>query len=104
MRYCLEWRLLGREEKCLDRGEIDGGFHERLEAMQALGAFLQQFQVWGRGERDGTWWARRSEEADMEVRITLREAVMEGEPAPAPWMVREQNDVHIWAWGGAAAP
>ncbi len=48
MGYRLEWRLLGRENRLLDSGEIDSGFPDRQAALQALSAFLLQFPVWGR--------------------------------------------------------
>ena len=43
----LEWRLLGREDRLLDKGEIDGDFRDRQAALQALSGFLCQFPVWG---------------------------------------------------------
>ena len=45
MGYRLEWRLLGRENRLLDSGEIDNGFRDRRSALEALGAFLHQFAL-----------------------------------------------------------
>ena len=73
MGYRLEWRLLGRKDRLLDKGEIDGGFQDRPAAMQALSAFLIQFPVWGRTADDRGWWAQRSADADLKVLITLDE-------------------------------
>ena len=79
MGYRLEWRLVGRENRLLDSGEVDSGFRDRPSAMQALSAFLLQFPVWGRSSDDGSWWAKRSSDADLKVLITLHEQ----EPAEA---------------------
>jgi hypothetical protein len=46
MSYRVHWRLLGRENRLLDSGEIDGGFEDRHAALLAIGAFLQQFAQW----------------------------------------------------------
>jgi len=73
MRCRLHWGLLGREGRYLDGGEIEGGFHDRHDAMQVLAAFLCRFAVWGRNERDSTWWAQRSSDADLKVHVTLHE-------------------------------
>ena len=73
MGYRLEWRLLGREDRLLDSGEIDSGFQDRQAAVQALSAFLAQFPVWGRNAGVGGWWAQRSADADLKVLITLDE-------------------------------
>ena len=73
MGYRLEWRLVGRENRLLDSGEIDNGFRDRHAALQALSAFLVQFPVWGRNAEDGGWWAQRSRDATLKVLITLQE-------------------------------
>jgi hypothetical protein len=73
MGYRLEWRLVGREHRLLDSGEIDNGFPDRQTAFQALGAFLFRFPVWSRDPMDGSWWAKRSADADLKVQIALRE-------------------------------
>ena len=73
MGYRLEWRLLGREHRLLDSGEIDNGFPDRPSALEALGAFLMQFPIWHRDPADGSWWAKRSADADLKVQIVLGE-------------------------------
>ncbi len=60
MGYRLEWRLLGREDRLLDSGEIDSGLRDRQAALQALSAFLVQFPVWGRTTGNDGWWAALS--------------------------------------------
>jgi hypothetical protein len=70
--YRLEWRLIGRESRCLDQGEIDGGYADRASALQALNAFLLTFALRGRNDAAGHWWGRRSADADLEVQVILR--------------------------------
>src|SRR5215207_7641489 len=76
MTYCLEWRLLGRANRPLDNGEIDGQFSDRPSALQALNAFLLTFALRGRNEAGGYWWGRRSTDADIEVQVVLRHPVL----------------------------
>src|SRR5215213_6674935 len=73
MGYRLEWRLIGREHRLLDSGEIDNGFRDLRAALEALSAFLLQFPIWDRDPMDGSWWAKRSADADLKVQIALRE-------------------------------
>ena len=87
MGYRLEWRLVGREHRLLDSGEIDSGFPDRQTAFQELGAFLFRFPVWDRDPADGSWWAKRSADADLKVQIVLREPMPSLEDAmPAVWI------------------
>jgi hypothetical protein len=98
MVYRLEWRLLGRENRLLDSGEIDNGFRDRQAALQALGAFLLQFPVWGRDTEAGGWWARRSADADLKVQISLREQVPSAEDmVPAMWAARPSKRASLRA-------
>ena len=73
MGYRLDWRLVGRENRLLDSGEIDSGFRDRRSALEALGAFLHQFALWGRDSEPESWWTKRSEDANLKVLISLRE-------------------------------
>jgi len=82
MGYRLEWRLVGREHRLLDSGEIDNGFPDRQTVFQALGAFLFRFPVWSRDPADGSWWAQRSADADLKVQVTLRELPSKAERRP----------------------
>jgi hypothetical protein len=92
----LEWRLLGREDRLLDSGEIDGGFRDRQAALQALSAFLAQFPVWGRTTGDGGWWAQRSADADLKVLVTLHdETPFEANLIPAMWAARLDHRVSL---------
>ena len=83
MNYRLEWRLVGRANRLLDRGEIDEDFANRASALQALNAFLLPFALRGCNGAEGYWWGRRSADADMEVRIVLRPAALWVDGAPA---------------------
>ena len=86
MGYRLEWRLVGREGRFLDSGEIDSGFRDGRSALEALGAFLHQFALWGRDSERDSWWAKRSEDADLKVLISLREQMpSEVETMPVLW-------------------
>jgi hypothetical protein len=96
MGYRLEWRLVGREDRLLDSGEIDSGFRDRRSALEALGAFLHQFALWGRDTADNTWWARRSADADLNVQISLREQMpSEAEMMPVLWAARQNDGVSL---------
>ena len=84
MGYRLEWRLVGRENRLLDSGEIESGFRDRRTALEALAAFLHQFALWGRDSEPDSWWAKRSQDADLKVLISLREQLpFEEETMPA---------------------
>jgi hypothetical protein len=74
--YHLEWRLVGRENRLLDQGEIDGDYADRASALQALNAFLLTFALSGRNDAAGHWWGRRSADADIEVQVSLRSPEM----------------------------
>ena len=94
----LEWRLLGREDRLLDKGEIDSGFRDRQAALQALSGFLGQFPVWGRTTGDGGWWAQRSADADLKVLVTLHdETPPEADLIPAMWAARPGARAHVHA-------
>ena len=98
MGYRLDWRLLGRENRLLDSGEIDSGFRDRRSALEALGAFLHQFALWGRDSERDSWWAKRSEDADLKVLISLREQMpSEDETMPAllPARQRERTSLAV---------
>jgi hypothetical protein len=86
MGYRLEWRLLGRGNRLLDAGEIDGDFADRRSARAALKGLLLAFPEWGRVEAEDYWWARRSADADLEIRFALRTPTPAlAERAPQVW-------------------
>ena len=71
--YRLEWRLVGRASRLLDAGEIDGDFADRTSAFTALNALLLTYALTGRNEAEGYWWGRRSQDADMEIQLSMDE-------------------------------
>ena len=96
MGYRLDWRLVGRENRLLDSGEIDSGFRDRRSALEALGSFLRQFALWGRDSEPDSWWAKRSEDADLKVLISLREEISsEAEIVPGPWAARQDDGASL---------
>src|SRR3954452_14773240 len=98
MGYRLEWRLLGREHRLLDSGEIDSGFPDRRSALEALSAFLLQFSIWDRDPADGSWWPKRSADAHLKFRIALREPVPPLEDAmPALWATKPAEQTGLRA-------
>ena len=98
MGYRLDWRLVGRANRLLDSGEIDSGFRDRRSALEALGAFLHRFAFWGRDSERDSWWAKRSEDADLRVFISLREEMPSEEGAiPVTWAAREGEQVPLAA-------
>ena len=92
MGYRLDWRLIGRDNRLLDSGEIDSGFRDRRSALEALGAFLRQFAHWGRASEHGSWWAKRSEDADLKVLISLREQMPSEEQTMPILMTARQRE------------
>jgi hypothetical protein len=98
MGYRLDWRLLGRDNRLLDSGEIDSGFRDRRSALEALGAFLHQFALWGRDSERDSWWAKRSQDADLKVLISLREQMpSEDETMPALLAARQREGASLAA-------
>ena len=54
--------------------------------LEALAAFLHQFALWGRDSERNSWWAKRSEDADLQVLVSLRtEMPAERDAIPAKW-------------------
>ena len=98
MGYRLDWRLVGRDNRLLDSGEIDSGFRDRRSALEALGAFLHQFAHWGRDSEHDSWWAKRSQDADLKVLISLREQMpTEEQTMPALLGARQREGTSLTA-------
>ena len=71
MAYCVEWRLLGRSERLLDGGRMEETYATFGEAAAALNGVLQTYPDAVRSD-DGTHWcARRSADADIELRVWI---------------------------------
>jgi hypothetical protein len=71
MSYRVTWRLVGRADRLLDSGNLDE-FGEHASAVEAIATLLSGFPLSGRNEEAGYWWARRSPDSDLEVRLLLR--------------------------------
>ena len=98
MIYHLGWRLLGRDDRLLDSGEIGSGFRDRRSALEALGAFLHQFAHWSRDSERDSWWAKRSEDADLTVLISLREQMPSEEQIMSDqWLVEQRERASLAA-------
>ena len=77
MPYCASWRLVGRGDRVLDHGRLDG-IHERdADARAEILAELNKFAIHGQCDENDEWWARRSNGADIEIRFRV-------EPRTAP--------------------
>ncbi len=72
MPYCAAWRLIGVDQKVLSRGELDGVHASRGEAAAEILLQLQNFDVHARDEKAGEWWARRTAQADLEMRFRIK--------------------------------
>jgi hypothetical protein len=71
MPYRATWRLIGVDHKVLSRGELDGVHASRGEAAAEILLQLQNFDVHGRDGKADEWWARRTVEADLEMRFRI---------------------------------
>jgi hypothetical protein len=69
MAYCVQWHLVGLCERLLDSGRLDDDFADYGTAVAAIDAFLRPYAEVGRHAEGGYWWARRSTDADIEMRI-----------------------------------
>jgi hypothetical protein len=71
MVYRVAWRLVGRAERLLDSGCFDDDYEDRAAAVAAIMTHLHSFAFAGRSEAGDFWWARRSADADLEMRIWI---------------------------------
>ena len=69
MAYCVQWRLVGLSERLLDSGRLDEDFEDYGAAVAAIDSFLRAYAEVGRQHDGRYWWARRSPDADNEMRI-----------------------------------
>lgn len=71
MAYRIEWRLLGRAERLLDQGRV-GDWHASYgQAAGAVSEFLRAYPEARRSEDGSHWCARRSPDADIELRVWI---------------------------------
>ncbi len=73
MPYKVLWTLLGQAERRLDGGVLDDVHYTYRDAAAEVSAFLYSYaDVWR--SDDGTYWrARRSADADLEVRVWIED-------------------------------
>ena len=68
------------------------GSHPRSAALIVAGEILRQFALWGRDSAHDNWWAKRSQDADLRVLISLREKMpSEEETMPALLIARQRE-------------
>ncbi len=73
MPYCVRWTLLGQSERRLDGGALDGIHATYGEAVTEASSFLRGYADAWRSQ-DGTHWrARRSPDANLEVRVWIED-------------------------------
>ena len=73
MPYRATWRLIGAGQRVLSRGDLDGVHNHQGDAVTEILSQLQSFAVSGRDEPRNEWWARRTPEADIEMRFRVEE-------------------------------
>ena len=73
MPHRVRWTLLGQEERRLDGSYLDGVYLTYSEAAAEASSFPRGYaNVWC--SEDGTHWrARRSPDADLEVRVWIED-------------------------------
>jgi hypothetical protein len=74
MTYRVVWRLIGRDERLLDGGGIDEIYSSYAAAAAAVSELLSAYPDAVRCESGTHWRARRSLDADLEVRIWIEDA------------------------------
>jgi hypothetical protein len=73
MAYRVVWRLIGRDDRLLDGGSIDEIYESYGAAAAAVSGLVSIYPEVVRSE-DGTHWrARRSRDADLEVRVWIED-------------------------------
>jgi hypothetical protein len=71
MPYSVRWALLGQDQRRLDSGALYDTHETYGDAAGEASAFLRTYADAWRSE-DGTHWkARRSSDADLEVRVWI---------------------------------
>lgn len=75
MAYSVEWRLLGRAERLLDGGRIGDVYATYGQAAGAVSEFLRAYPDAARSEDGSHWCARRSADADIELRVWISDLV-----------------------------
>ena len=71
MPYCVCWRLVGLDERLLDKGELDGMHDHEAAAVEEILMQLPNFAVHGCNAERKEWWAKRTDKADIEMRFRV---------------------------------
>jgi hypothetical protein len=71
MPYRSCWRLIGTGERLLDKGELDGLHENEHGAVAEILVLLPTFAVHGWNEQRNEWWAKRTVDADIEMRFRV---------------------------------
>ena len=83
MNYRIVWHLIGQAERPLDSGCLDEDFGTYHDAAVALNQWLSGYAEIGRSGDGSHWKARRSTDADLELRIWIDTAFPLDEAAPS---------------------
>jgi hypothetical protein len=78
MAYCVEWRLVGRCGRLLDGGRIGEVYDTFGDAAAAASELLQAYPEAARDEGGTHWYGRRSADADIELRVWIRDPAEAG--------------------------
>jgi hypothetical protein len=65
------WRLVGIGERLLDKGELDGLHEHEAGAVEEILMHLPNFAVHGWNAEQKEWWARKTDQADIEMRFRV---------------------------------
>jgi hypothetical protein len=71
MSYRVQWHLVGPSDRILDSGHMDGDHDNEEGAIAEIGSLLSTFNRAGRNDDAGYWWARRSADAELEIRMLV---------------------------------
>jgi hypothetical protein len=74
MTYRVVWRLIGRDERLLDGGPVDEVYVSYAAAAAAVSELLSAYPEAARSEAGTHWCARRSFDADLEIRVWIEDA------------------------------
>jgi hypothetical protein len=67
MAYSVRWQLVGRSDRLLDPGRIEGEYRDYGDAVAAINELLRPYPEVSRNHEEGYWHARRSADADLAV-------------------------------------
>jgi hypothetical protein len=84
MAYRVVWRLIGRDERLLDGGGIDEIYRSYHAAAAAVSELLSAYPEATRSESGTHWRARRSLDADLEIRVWIEDIETADVVAAAP--------------------